>query len=99
MKEAVVQISQYLQLLVLQFVKTPEQAELRIAELPDSNVVRFRLILEKSDVARVIGRNGMTASAIRSLAKAAGEKMGLKVVVHILSHEEAENETEPVEIA
>jgi predicted RNA-binding protein YlqC (UPF0109 family) len=32
----------------------------------------------------------MTASAIRSLAKAAGEKAGIKVVVHILSREEAE---------
>ena len=47
------------------------------------------MILEKSDVARLIGRNGMTASAIRSLAKAAGEKNGLKVIVHMLSHEEA----------
>ena len=49
----------------------------------------FRLILEKTDVARIIGRNGMTASAIRSLAKAAGEKHGIKVIVHMLSHEEA----------
>ena len=47
------------------------------------------LILEKTDVARIIGRNGMTASAIRSLAKAAGEKNGIKVIVHMLSHEEA----------
>ena len=62
---------------------------MRVAESPQGDAVRFRLILEKTDVARIIGRNGMTASAIRSLAKAAGEKNGIKVIVHMLSHEEA----------
>lgn len=73
MHPAVEQIRQYLQLIALQFVQHPEQAELRVAESPQGDAVRFRLILEKTDVARIIGRNGMTASAIRSLAKAAGE--------------------------
>lgn len=89
MHPAVEQIRQYLQLIALQFVQHPEQAELRVAESPQGDAVRFRLILEKTDVARIIGRNGMTASAIRSLAKAAGEKHGIKVIVHMLSHEEA----------
>lgn len=89
MHPAVEQIRQYLQLIALQFVQHPEQAELRVAESPQRDAVRFRLILEKTDVARIIGRNGMTASAIRSLAKAAGEKHGIKVIVYMLSHEEA----------
>ena len=89
MHPAVEQIRQYLQLIALQFVQHPEQAELRVAESPQGDAVRFRLILEKTDVARIIGRNGMTASAIRSLAKAAGGKHGIKVIVHMLSHEEA----------
>lgn len=90
MNEAVDRIRQYLQLVAMQFVKNPQQAELRVAEAPEGKLVRFRLILEKGDVARIIGRNGMTASAIRSLAKAAGEKYGVKVIVHMLSHEEAD---------
>ena len=69
MHPAVEQIRQYLQLIALQFVQHPERAELRVAESPQGDAVRFRLILEKTDVARIIGRNGMTASAIRSLAK------------------------------
>ncbi len=85
MHPAVEQIRQYLQLIALQFVQHPEQAELRVAESPQGDAVRFRLILEKTDVARIIGRNGMTASAIRSLAKAAGEKHGIKVIVHMLN--------------
>lgn len=90
MNDAIDKIRQYLQLIATQFVKNPASAELRVAEAPEGNLVRFRLILDQSDVARIIGRNGMTASAIRSLAKAAGEKYGIKVIVHMLSHEEAE---------
>ena len=58
MHPAVEQIRQYLQLIALQFVQHPEQAELRVAESPQGDAVRFRLILEKTDVARIIGRNG-----------------------------------------
>lgn len=92
MQPAVEQIRQYLQLIALQFIQHPEQAELRVAESANGDIVRFRLILEKTDVARIIGRNGMTASAIRSLAKAAGEKHNIKVIVHMLSHEEVAQE-------
>lgn len=86
------QVRQYIQLIASQFVKNAESTELRIAEVPGANMVRFRLILDQADVARVIGRNGMTASAIRSLAKAVGEKHGVKVIVHMLTHEEAAQE-------
>ncbi len=90
MNTVVENVRRYLQLIASQFVGHPELAELRIAEVPESSMVRFRLVLDQADVARVIGRNGMTASAIRSLAKAVGEKEGVKVIVHILSKEEAE---------
>lgn len=89
MKQLTESIGKYLLAVVSPLIKKPQNAELRVAATPAGDLVRFRLVLEQSDVARVIGRNGMTASAIRSLAKAAGEKQGIKVVVHILSHEEA----------
>lgn len=91
MNPAIEKIRQFLQFIALEFIKHPEMAELRMAELP-GNTIRFRLILEKTDVARIIGKNGITASAIRSLAKAAGEKLGIKVILHIISQEEAEEE-------
>lgn len=83
-------ISKYLPTVVSPLIRHPEKAELRVATSAEGDLVRFRLVLEQPDVARVIGRNGMTASAIRSIAKAAGEKYGIKVIVHILSHEEVE---------
>ncbi len=89
MQQLTESIGKYLLAVVSPLIKEPDKAELRVARSAEGDIVRFRLILEQPDVARVIGRNGMTASAIRSLAKAAGEKRGIKVIVHILSHEEA----------
>lgn len=88
MNPSIEKIRHFLQFIALQFIKNPDQAELRMAELP-GGVIRFRLILEKTDVARIIGKKGMTASAIRSLTKAAAEKLGLKITLHMISHEEA----------
>ena len=51
---------------------------------------RFKLVLTGSDVALMIGRNGFTASAIRNVMKAAGEKVGVQVSLLIHSHEEEE---------
>ena len=85
-------IGKYLQVATAPFIKNPKSAELRVASNSTGDITRFRLIMEREDVARVIGRNGMTASAIRSLAKAAGERLGTRVVIHILSKDEAEQE-------
>lgn len=90
MQQLTENIGRYLLAIVSPLIKAPEKAELRIAGNPAGNLVRFRLILAREDVARVIGRNGMTASAIRSLAKAAGEKAGVRVIVHILSSDEVD---------
>ncbi len=85
-------VSKYLNAVVSPLIKYTEKAQLRVATFEEEALVRFKLILEASDVARVIGRNGMTASAIRSMAKAAGEKHGIKVIVHILSADELTKE-------
>ena len=69
-------------------IKHPETLQLRVARAKDLNMVRFRLVADPDDVAILVGRNGMTASAIRSLAKATGEKEGMRVVVRIISSDE-----------
>lgn len=89
MQQLIESIGKYLLAVVSPLIEHPETAELRVAQTDEGDGLRFRLLLDQADVACVIGRNGMTASAIRSLAKAAGEKHGAKVVVHILSREEA----------
>ncbi|MGN0828110.1 MAG: KH domain-containing protein [Akkermansia sp.] len=90
MQQLIESIGKYLLAVVSPLIQSPQTAELRVAQSEDGKMLRVRLLLDQGDVARVIGRNGMTASAIRSLAKAAGDKHGIKVVVHILSRQEVE---------
>lgn len=88
MQQLVETIGKYLLTVTSPLLKHPEKAQLRVAQAKDQNMVRFRLVVEPEDISVLIGRNGMTASAIRSLAKAAGEKQGTKVVVKIISRDE-----------
>ena len=81
------QLRSFLQYYAVQLIEHPEQAQLRVAEL-GPNRLRFRLILNSSDVALLIGRNGFTASAIRSVMKAAADRSNVQFTLHIHAHEE-----------
>lgn len=81
------QLRSFLQYYAVQLIEHPDQAQLRVAEL-GPNRLRFRLILASTDVALLIGRNGFTASAIRSVMKAAADKENVQFTLQIHSHEE-----------
>lgn len=90
MQEASENIKKFLQFVALQFIKHPEDAQLRITEPDEENPrhLRFRLILNQADVPMLIGRNGFTASAIRNVLKAAAIQHDVTATLQILSHEE-----------
>lgn len=81
------QLRSFLQYIAVQIIENPSKAQLRVAEIAPKKI-RFRLVLESPDVALLIGRNGFTASAIRSVMKAAAEREGAQFTLQILSHEE-----------
>lgn len=81
------QIRNFLQYVVVQFIEHPSRAQLKVAELGPKRL-RFKIILERSDVALLIGRNGFSASAIRGVVKAASERSDVHVNLQIHSHEE-----------
>ena len=87
MEEVTRNLKAYLQFVAVGLIEDPSKATLKVAEL-GPNKLRFKLILTGSDVALMIGRNGFTASAIRNVMKAAGEKVGVQVSLLIHSHEE-----------
>lgn len=87
MEQVTTQLKDFLQYIALQFIKEPKLAELRIGHSGDDKV-NFRLILTQPDVAVLIGRQGYTASTIRSMLKSAAEREGVKVNLRIHSHEE-----------
>jgi predicted RNA-binding protein YlqC (UPF0109 family) len=77
----------FLQFVAVKLIDEPGKAQLKVAELGPKRL-RFKLVLAQADVAMLIGRNGFTASAIRSVLKAAAEKEGVQVLLQIHSHEE-----------
>jgi hypothetical protein len=77
----------FLQFVAVALIDDPSRAQLKVAEL-GAKRLRFKLVLAQEDVAMLIGRNGFTASAIRSVLKAAAEKEGVQVTLQIHSHEE-----------
>lgn len=80
-------LKNFLQYVAVNLIEDPSQAQLKVTELGPKKL-RFKLILAKPDVAMLIGRNGFTASAIRSVLKAAAEREGVQVSLQIHSHEE-----------
>jgi predicted RNA-binding protein YlqC (UPF0109 family) len=87
MHETTEQIRNFLQFITLQFISHPNDAQLKVAEVSEDHI-RFRLVLNKADVAILIGRNGFTASAIRNVLKAAAIRDGINATLQIVSHEE-----------
>ncbi|MBC8126970.1 MAG: KH domain-containing protein [Gloeobacteraceae cyanobacterium ES-bin-144] len=79
----------FLQYVAIKLIDDPSQAQLKVAELAPKKV-RFKLVLAQMDVAMLIGRNGFTASAIRSVLKSIADKEGVQVTLQIHSHEEEE---------
>jgi predicted RNA-binding protein YlqC (UPF0109 family) len=77
----------FLQYVAVKLIDEPEKAQLKVAELGPKRL-RFKLVLAQADVAMLIGRNGFTASAIRSILKAAADKEGVQIQLQIHSHEE-----------
>lgn len=80
-------LKNFLQYVAVNLIDEPVQAQLKVAVLGPKKL-RFKLVLAKADVAMLIGRNGFTASAIRSVLKAAAEREGVQVSLQIHSHEE-----------
>jgi predicted RNA-binding protein YlqC (UPF0109 family) len=87
MKEVTEKLRNFLQYVAVKLIDEPGRAQLKVAELGPKRL-RFKLVLSQGDVASLIGRNGFTASAIRSVLRAAADREGVHVTLQIHSHEE-----------
>lgn len=87
MQAIMVRLKNFLQYVVVNLIDEPNHAQIKVTEI-GPNGMRFKLVLVKRDVAMLIGREGFTAAAIRSILKAAAEMNGVQALLQILSHEE-----------
>jgi predicted RNA-binding protein YlqC (UPF0109 family) len=57
-----------------------------VSEVPSPNGNVYEVKVSKSDVGKIIGKQGRIANAIRTVAKAAGAKAGQRVMVNVLNN-------------
>ena len=57
--------------------------EVRVTESQHKQVTLIELFVSPVDIGKVIGRQGRTAAALRTLAASAGEKFGKNVTLEI----------------
>ncbi len=67
--------------IVEQFAEKPESIQYLVTE--NGNNVDVTVLLEESDMGKVIGRQGKVAKALRTLVKTASQKEGKKYNIEI----------------
>lgn len=87
MQAVTAKLKSFLQYVAVNLIDDPNHAQIKVIEI-GPNVLRFKLVLVKKDVAMLIGREGFTASALRSILKAAAGMYGVQALLQIHSHEE-----------
>ncbi len=68
---------------VLAKALTDRPDAVRVIESQHKHMTLIELFVSPNDIARVIGRQGRTAAALRTLAASAAEKEGKQVTVEI----------------
>lgn len=74
-------VLEYLEYVVVRLITKPEAAGVTHEERDGRHF--FHIRVHPDDAGRVIGRNGRTIGAIRSLALASAEKHGLRITVDL----------------
>ena len=77
----------FLQFVVANLLDEPDHAQIEVTELGPTGL-RFKLVLGKREMAMLIGREGVTAAAIRNILKAAAGMKGVQALLQIQSREE-----------
>ena len=57
-----------------------------VSEVPSPKGNVYEVKVSKTDVGKIIGKQGRIANAIRTVAKAAGAKAGQRVMVNVLNN-------------
>lgn len=78
-------LREFLMYVVANLIEHPQQASIAIGTT-QSGAISYRILLAPEDVRRVVGRNGFTISAIRSLVNVAAQKHGVRVVLRVDSN-------------
>jgi len=75
-------MKELVEFIVRSLVDNPDAVKLEEVEGEKASIIELRV--DQSDLGKVIGKQGRTAKAIRTILNASGVKSGKKVVLEIL---------------
>jgi uncharacterized protein len=75
-------MKEFLEFVVRELVEFPD--EVMLSEIPSGRMTIFRLQMRRSDVGRIIGRNGQTIQAIRALLASSASRHGQRATLEIV---------------
>lgn len=75
-------MKEFVEYIVKHLVDRPDQV--RVAEVFGETTVVYELRVDRADMGKVIGRDGRTAQAIRTLLSAVARKSGVHATLEIL---------------
>lgn len=75
-------MKEFLEFVLRQLVEFPD--EVIVTEVAAGKTVSFRLAMRKSDVGKVIGRNGQTIHALRALLMSAASRHNQRATLEII---------------
>jgi predicted RNA-binding protein YlqC (UPF0109 family) len=79
-------MKEFVEYVVKALVDYPDEVNVR--EVDGERTVVFELRLNKTDIGKVIGKNGRTITALRSLLTSAAAKQGRRAVLEIIEDQE-----------
>ena len=79
-------MQEFVEYVIKGLVDQPEAVT--VTEVEHNGTTVYELRLDPDDVAKVIGRRGVTINAIRSLVQAGGAKKGMRCGLEIIEDEE-----------
>ena len=87
-------LREFLSYVVANLIDHPQQATIAIGT-NINGAVAYRVQLAPEDVRHVIGKNGMTISAVRSLLNTAAANHGIKISLKVGSSQQEDAEAAP----
>lgn len=75
-------LREFLMYVIANLIEHPQQASIAVGTT-STGAVSYKIHLAPDDVRRVVGKNGFTISAIRSLVNVAAARHGVKVSLRV----------------
>lgn len=88
-------LREFLEYIIGQLISQPEEGAIAHELTDDGKHHNFRVTLSADDVGKIVGKNGLTVSSIRSLLMAAAERDGQTVSLKVVGPQDQEVAEEP----